>query len=83
MRKIVILAMLAFATPALATELTTDMTLGTTIPEVEATLTELVYEVRKTEMEDGNIEAYFVKGNKMGEAYVSTSSGKVIKLKMK
>ncbi len=83
MRKLVILAALAFASPALAAELAMDMALGTTMPEVQSRLTEMGYQVRKSEMEDGKIEVYFVKDNKMGEVYVSTVTGKVTKLKMK
>ena len=83
MRKLIFLAALAFASPALAAELTMNTVLGTTMPEVQTKLTEMGYQVRKSEMEDGKIEVYFVKGDKMGEVYVSTATGKVIKLKMK
>jgi len=83
MRKLIILAAVVFASPALAAELTMDTVLGTTMPEVQTKLTEMGYQVRKSEMEDGKIEVYFVRGNKMGEVYVSTVTGKVTKLKMK
>ncbi len=83
MRKLIILATLAFASPALAAELTMDTVLGTTIPEVQTKLTDMGYQVRKSELEDGKIEVYFVKDDKMGEVYVSSVTGKVIKLKMK
>ncbi len=83
MRKFIILAVLALATPAFAAELTMDTLLGTTIPEVQTNLTDMGYQVRKSEMEDGEIEVYFVKDNKMGEVYVSAETGKVTKLKMK
>ena len=83
MRKLIILATLAFASPALAVELTMDTVLGTTMPEVQTKLAEMGYEVRKSEMEDGKIEVYFVRGGKMGEVYVSTATGKVTKLKLK
>ena len=83
MRKLIVLAALAFASPALAADLTMETVLGTTIPEVQSKLTEMGYEVRKSEMEDGEIEVYFVKGGKMGEVYVSTSTGKVTKLELK
>lgn len=83
MRNLVILAALAFASPALAAELTMDTVLGTTLPVVQKRLTDMGYQVRKSELEDGKIEVYFVKGNKMGEVYVSTATGKVTKLKMK
>ncbi len=83
MRKLIIVAVLAFATPALATELTMDTLLGTTLPEIKKNLTDMGYQVRKSDMEDGKIEVYFVKDNKMGEVYVSEATGKVTKLKMK
>ncbi len=83
MRKLIIVAVLAFATPALAAELTMDTVLGTTLPEIQKNLTDMGYQVRKSDMEDGKIEVYFVKDNKMGEVYVSAATGKVTKLKMK
>ena len=83
MRKLIVLAALAAASPALAAELTMETVLGTTVPEVQTKLAELGYEVRKSEVEDGEIEVYFVKDGKMGEVYVSTSTGKIIKLEMK
>ncbi len=83
MRKLIILAALALASPALAAELTMDTVLGTTMAEVQAKLTDMGYQVRKSEMEDGKIEVYFVKGGRMGEVYVSTATGKITKLKMK
>lgn len=75
--------LLALASPALAAELAVNSALGTTIPQVQATLAGMGYQVRKTEMEDGRIEVYVVKGNQMGEIYVSTATGKVTALKVK
>lgn len=83
MRKIALIALLALASPAFAEDVAVDMMLGTTVAEVQAKLTEMGYEVRKTEMDDGNIEVYFVKDGKMGEAYVSTVTGQIIKLELK
>ena len=83
MRKLIVLAALVFASPALAAEVTMDTILGTIVPEVQSSLTDMGYQVRKSELEDGMIEVYFVKGDKMGEVYVSTATGKVTKLKMK
>ncbi len=83
MRKLIFLAALVFASPAFAAELSKDSVLGTTMTEVETNLTSMGYQVRKVETEDGKIEAYFVKGDKMGEVYVSKVTGKVTKLKMK
>jgi hypothetical protein len=73
----------AISVPAFATELTLDTLLGTTMDEVKASLTEMGYEVRKAEMEDGQIEVYFVGDNTMGEVYVSPQTGKPIKIAMK
>jgi hypothetical protein len=83
MRKFALITLLALATPALALDLNTDTVLGTTIEQAQAALTEMGYEVRKAEMEDGKIEVYFIKDGKMGEAYVSAETGKITKLEMK
>jgi hypothetical protein len=83
MRKLFILATLVLAGPALAADLSTGTVLGTTQAEVQAKLIDMGYEVRKSEMEDGKIEVYFIKDKKMGEIYVSTATGKVTRLKMK
>lgn len=83
MRKLVLITLLALASPALAEGLGMDTVLGTTMEQVQSTLTEMGYDVRKAEMDDGKIEVYFVKDGKMGEAYVSSQTGKIIKLEMK
>lgn len=83
MRKFALITLLALATPALALDLDTDTVLGTTIEQAQAALTEMGYEVRKAEMEDGKIEVYFIKDGKMGEAYLSAETGKITKLEMK
>jgi len=83
MRKLALIALMAFASPALAEEVAMDTVLGTTKDEVTATLTEMGYELRKAKMEGGKIEVYFVRDGKMGEAYVDTQTGAVTKLKMK
>ncbi|MFP7675641.1 PepSY domain-containing protein [Marivita sp. S0852] len=83
MRKLAFIALVAFASPAIAEDVTMDSTLGTTIQEVQASLTAMGYEVRKAEMEDGKIEVYFVRDGKMGEVYVSTQTGAVTKLEVK
>lgn len=83
MRKLALIALLALATPALAEDVTMDSVLGTTMEEVQASLTAMGYEVRKAEMEDGKIEVYFVRDGKMGEVYVSTQTGAVTKLETK
>lgn len=83
MRKIALIAMMAFATPVLAEVVTMDSNLGTTIEEVQASLTAMGYEVRKADMEDGKIEVYFVRDGKMGEVYVNPQTGAVMKLKLR
>lgn len=83
MRKLTLVALIALAAPALAEDVTKDSVLGTTMAEVQASLTAMGYEVRKAEMEDGKIEVYFVRDGKMGEVYVSTETGAVTKLELK
>lgn len=83
MRKLALIALLAIASPALAENVTKDSILGTTMDEVRASLTNMGYDVRKAEMEDGKIEVYFVRDGQMGEVYVSAQTGGVIKLEMK
>ncbi len=83
MRKFALIALMALATPALAEDVTKDSILGTTMEEVQASLTAMGYEVRKAEMEDGKIEVYFVRDGKMGEVYVDPQTGAVTKLEEK
>ncbi|WP_281955487.1 PepSY domain-containing protein [Pseudophaeobacter arcticus] len=83
MRKFTLLALLAIASPALADNITKDSVLGTNMEEVQASLTAMGYDVRKAEMEDGQIEVYFVRDGQMGEVYVNPQTGAVIKLKTK
>lgn len=83
MPKLALITFIAMATPALAQDLSTDTVLGTTMEQVTSNLTEMGYEVRKAEMEEGKIEVYFVKDKTMGEVYVSPETGKIIKLEMK
>ncbi|MBB04168.1 MULTISPECIES: PepSY domain-containing protein [Rhodobacterales] len=83
MRKLALIAMMALATPALAEDVTMDSILGTTMEEVQASLTAMGYEVRKAEMEDGKIEVYFVRDGQMGEVYVNPQTGAVTKLELK
>lgn len=67
MRNFALIAAIALATPALAEDVTIDSRLGTTMEEVQASLEAMGYEVRKAEMEDGEIEVYFVRDGQMGE----------------
>jgi hypothetical protein len=54
---------------------------GTTADEIKANLTAQGYEVRKIKPEDGMLEAYALKGDKLYEVYVDTSTGLVAKVK--
>lgn len=83
MRKLALIAVAALAAPALAQDLSTDTVLGTTMEDVRGSLTDMGYEVRKAEMEDGKIEVYFVRDSQMGEAYVNPQTGRITKLEMK
>ena len=83
MKNLIVLAALAFATPVFANTVEMGMVLGTSMQDVKLQLVEMGYEVRKSEMENGAIEVYFVKGNQRGEVYVSTQTGKVTRLKIK
>ena len=84
MRKLILAAAaFALATPVLAADLSMETELGTSLEAVKASLTDMGYEVRKGEMEDGKIEVYFVKDGHMGEVYVNSETGKIIKLDMK
>lgn len=83
MKQLALIALLAVAGPALATELGTGTMLGKTVEEVQASLTGMGYELRKTEMEDGKIEAYVVKDKTMAEIYVDPATGAVSKIESK
>ncbi|MCA0870345.1 PepSY domain-containing protein [Seohaeicola saemankumensis] len=83
MKTFALIAAMALAAPVLAMDLTGDTVLGTTEAEITAKLTDMGYEVRKIEAEDGKIEAYVVKDGKMAEVYVDPLSGKVTKLEAK
>ena len=83
MRKLAHIALMAFASPALAEDVTMDSNLGKTMEEVQASLTAKGYEVRKAELEDGKIEVCFVRDGKMGQVYVSPEIGAVTKLEVK
>ena len=83
MKTFALIAAMALAAPVLAMDLSGDTVLGTTEAEITAKLTDMGYEVRKIEAEDGKIEAYVVKDGKMAEVYVDPVSGKVAKLEAK
>ena len=80
MRKFLIATAMIVALPAFAAEVTQDAQLGTTMDEVKASLVEMGYEVRKVKMEDGEIEAYAVMGDKLSEVFVDPATGQVTKI---
>ena len=83
MRKLTLASML-IAAPLFAfaegEAIAVDTELGKTEEAVSTALTDMGYEVRKMDMEDGMIEAYAVKGDEMLEVYVSPETGKVTKI---
>jgi len=83
MLKLVTLTALVVATPVLALEMNRVTALGTTEDEVWITLTDMGYEVRRTEMENGAIEAYYIKGDEKGEVYVDAGTGQIIKIEQR
>lgn len=76
-------AALALGAPAFAEGLSMDTPLGTTMDEVKASLVAMGYEVRKSEIEDGLIEVYFVGNGEMGEVYVDGETGLPVRIKLK
>ena len=70
-------------TSALAMDLEKGTELGTTMEQVQTKLKEMGYEIRKSEVEDGEMEFYVVKDGKMAEIYVDPQTGKVMKMKSK
>jgi hypothetical protein len=80
MKRFLLAAAFAASLPAMALALTPGDTLGTTADEIRASLTELGWEVRKIEMDDGKIEAYAVMGTQMLEIYVDPTTGKIVKV---
>lgn len=69
---------LAYASEAEDALVGTDA--GTTPEEIEATLTEQGFEVRKVETEDGELEAYATKDGERYEIYVDPETGKIAKV---
>lgn len=81
MRKFIIATALVLATaPAFATGVEIGSTLGTTEEAVRVALTEMGWDVRKLDTEDGMIEAYAVMGAEMAEIYVDPASGEIVKI---
>jgi len=55
-------------------------TVGKTADEIKASLVAQGYEVRKVKPEDGMLEAYALKGDKLYEIYVDAGTGAVTKV---
>lgn len=81
MRKLLIATALVLTTaPAFAANVAMGAQLGTTEDAIRTTLTEMGWEVRKLDTEDGMIEAYAVMGDRMAEVYVDPTTGEVVKI---
>ncbi|MCB1338566.1 MAG: PepSY domain-containing protein [Maritimibacter sp.] len=81
MRKLLLATALVLATaPAFAADLVMGTQLGTSEDAIRAALTELGWEVRKLDTEDGMIEVYAVMGDKMAEIYIDPTSGEIVKI---
>jgi len=80
MRKFLFATAMVVALPAFAAEVTQDAQLGTTMDEVKASLVEMGYEVRKVQMQDGEIEAYAVMGDTLSEVFVDPAIGLVTRI---
>lgn len=80
MRKFLIAAAMLIAVPAFAAEVVKDAKLGTTMDEVKTSLIDMGYEVRKVQMEDGEIEAYAVMDKKLSEVFVDPATGLVTRI---
>lgn len=81
MRKLLIATALVLTTaPAFAADLAMGTQLGATEDAIRTTLTDMGWEVRKLDTEDGMIEAYAVMGDRMAEVYVDPTSGEVVKI---
>lgn len=90
MKKIALtLAALAIAVPAASfaadddsmsamPDLAAGTVLGTDEAAIRTALTDLGYDVRKIDKEDGKIEAYVVKGKMKAEVYVDATTGAVV-----
>ena len=81
MRKILLASALVLSTaPAFAGDLAMGTELGNTQEAITAALTDMGWEVRKLDVEDGLIEAYVVNGGEMAEIYVDPASGEIVKI---
>ena len=81
MRKFLLTAALVLTTaPAFAADLAIGAQLGTTEDAIKTALSEMGWQVRKLDTEDGMIEAYAVNGQQMAEIYVDPTTGAVVRI---
>lgn len=83
MKKLIIIALMAMSTSALASQPVPGTFVGKSIGEITTTLTAMGYDVRKSDREHGKIEIYVVKGSGRSEIYVDPISGKITRIKAK
>ena len=81
-KPLILAAALALAAPLYAQDgdLTPGLMLGKDEAAIRTALTDLGYEVRKIDMEDGKIEAYVVKDKYMAEIYVDAMTGEIVRV---
>ncbi len=77
------LALALVASPVIAQEVAPGDRLGTDVGAIATALSELGYEVRKTEREDGKVEVYAVRDGRRFEIYVDPETGAVTRVKEK
>lgn len=77
-----ILSLAFAAAPALAQPVTMQDTLGTTLTEVAAALTERGYDLREIEREGDRIEAEVTRDGRRTEIYVDAATGRVTKIEL-
>lgn len=71
---------LGFVAVAAPSDVASGTVLGTNADAIKAALVEKGYQVRKVEIEDGELEAYAMKDGHRYEIYVDTASGAVTKV---
>ncbi len=80
MKKIVLAASLLLAAPAFAQDLAMGTELGTTPQAILTALSDMGWDVRKVQAEDGLIEAYAVMGKQLAEIYVDPTTGRITRI---
>lgn len=81
MRRFILAAALALATPAFAaSDVAVGTMLGTDTNAVKQALVDMGYDLRRFENEGGMIEAYVVKGDTKAILIIDLGSGKVVRI---